>query len=45
MCLQIQMNELTAGDRVLLHDEAEEKGTWRGKPSKVTAFMDLAQVE
>ncbi|MFB0536553.1 MAG: glycine cleavage system aminomethyltransferase GcvT, partial [Anaerolineae bacterium] len=49
------MDELTAGDQVLLHDEAtvlprfpddEEKETWRGKPvRKVTTFMDLAQTE
>ncbi|HID61229.1 MAG TPA: aminomethyl transferase family protein [Anaerolineae bacterium] len=49
------MDELTAGDRVLLHDEAtvltrfptpEEKETWRGKPAKkVTTFMDLVQTE
>jgi len=45
---------LSAGDQVLLHDEAtvltrfptpEEKETWRGKPAKVTTFMDLAQME
>jgi glycine hydroxymethyltransferase len=49
------MDELTAGDQVLLHDEAtvltrfpqdEEKETWRGRPArKVTTFMDLAQTE
>jgi hypothetical protein len=47
------MGELSAGDKVLLHDEAtvltcfpeyEEKETWRGKPAKkITTFMDLAQ--
>ncbi|NIO71533.1 MAG: glycine cleavage system aminomethyltransferase GcvT [Anaerolineae bacterium] len=48
------MDELTAGDKVLLHDEAtvltrfpddEEKETWRGRPGRVTTFMDLAQTE
>jgi hypothetical protein len=49
------MDELTAGDKVLLHDEAtvltrfpddEEKETWRGRPARrVTTFMDLAQTE
>jgi hypothetical protein len=49
------MDELTAGDRVLLHDEAtvltrfpedEEKETWRGRPTKrVTTFKGLVQME
>jgi hypothetical protein len=49
------MDELSAGEQVLLHDEAtvltrfpmpEEKETWRGRPArKVTTFMDLAQTE
>jgi hypothetical protein len=49
------MDELTAGDQVLLHDEAtvltrfpddDEKETWRGRPAKkVATFMDLAQTE
>jgi glycine hydroxymethyltransferase len=49
------MDELTAGDKVLLHDEAtvltrfpddEEKETWRGRPTKrVTTFKDLVQTE
>ena len=49
------MDELTAGDWVLLHDEAtvltrfpedEEKETWRGKLArKATTFMDLVQTE
>ena len=49
------MDELAAGDQVLLHDEAtvlirfpddEEKETWRGKSArKVTTSMDLAQTE
>ena len=48
------MDELSAGDQVLLHDEAtvltrfpedEEKETWRGKPARVTTFMSLAQTE
>ena len=54
MCLQVQMDELAAGDQVLLHDEAtvltrfledEEKESWRGKLVKVATFMDLAQTE
>jgi hypothetical protein len=48
------MDELTAGDQVLLHDEAtvltrfpedEEKETWRGWPAKVAKFIDLRQTE
>jgi glycine hydroxymethyltransferase len=49
------MGELSAGDKVLLHDEAtvltrfpedEEKETWRGRPAKkVTTFKDLVQTE
>jgi glycine hydroxymethyltransferase len=49
------MDELTTGDKVLLHDEAtvltrfpddEEKETWRGRPARrMTTFMDLAQTE
>ena len=53
-CRPETMDELAAGDQVLLHDEAtvltrfptpEEKEAWRGKPGKVTTFMSLAQTE